>query len=237
VALDAGPSVDSTTAASCAPVDVASAAVDSNDDRATSSILEVNVSTVAGSSSDTTALLDSEVAEPITEVNISTVAGSSVGSSASVVLNFAAPIPELNMSTFAGFSVGSSAPSLGLDVASPIPEMNMSTVAGSFVGSSAPSLDLVVAAPILEVNMSTVAGSSIGSSAIVLGPPIRLDSGNDLVEVGLVMRDLFGVVVLAVPTLAGTSLSCTMVLLLDCFFDILYEMLNQYMNTDRMSKY
>jgi len=41
-----------------------------------------------------------------------------------------------------------------------------------------------------EVNVSTVAGSSSGSSVLVLGPSDLLDSGTDLVEVGLVMRDL-----------------------------------------------
>ena len=75
--------------------------------------------------------------------------------------------------------------------------------------------------------MSTVAGSSISSSALELGPPVRQESGIDLVEVELVMRDLFGVAVSDVPTCGGTSLSCTMVRLVDCFFDILYEMLTQ----------
>jgi hypothetical protein len=77
------------------------------------------------------------------------------------------------------------------------------------------------------VNMSTIAGSSIGSSALELGPPVRLDSGIDLVEGELVMRDLYGVAVSDVPTCAGTSLSCTMARLVDGFFDILYEMLTQ----------
>ena len=65
-----------------------------------------------------------------------------------------------------------------------------------------------VAVPIPEVNISTVAGSSVGSSAPVPGPPGLLDSGTDLVKVGLVMRDLFDDAVLGVPTCAGTSLSC-----------------------------
>jgi hypothetical protein len=59
--------------------DVASAAVVSNDDRTTSPILEVKLSTVASSSSDPTSPLDFEVAAPIPEVNMSIVVGSSVG--------------------------------------------------------------------------------------------------------------------------------------------------------------
>ena len=79
--------------------------------------------------------------------------------------------------------------SLESDVAAPIPEVNISTVAGSSVGSSAP-VGPNLAAPIPEVNISTVVGSSVGSSTLVLGPPGLLESGTDLVEVGLVMRDL-----------------------------------------------
>ena len=106
-----------------------------------------------------------------------------------VASDAAAPIPEVNISTVAGSSVGSSAP-VGPNLAAPISEVNISTVVGSSVGSSAADPGSSIAAPIPEVNISTVAGSSVGSSALVLGPPGLLESGTDLVEVGLVMRDL-----------------------------------------------